>query len=160
MNLPIVQAAGKRPYPPRVSQLTATFWSRLAEGRFCVSKCGSCGRESFPPKAVCPGCWSDALSWTDVPGQGVIYSWTRIHAAPAVFQHMTPYAVGIVDLDHGLRLACLLVASPEQPLGIGGRVELIVLQFEDGPLFAARTTAGGEQPPHLHPSTAGLPPPA
>jgi uncharacterized OB-fold protein len=46
--------------------------------------------------------------------------------------------VGIVDLEGGLRIACRIVAGREGSIAIGDPVEMIVLRYEDGPLFAAR----------------------
>jgi uncharacterized OB-fold protein len=55
-----------------------------------------------------------------------------------VFAPEAPYAVGIVDLDSGIRLACRLIDSPDVDWKPGIQVEMTVLQFEDGALFAAR----------------------
>ena len=81
--------------------------------------------------------------------RGRLYSWTRIHAAPTAFAPEAPYAVGIVDLDSRLRLACRLVETPGVPLQIGQAVEMLVLQYEDGPLFAARPMAVSVPAAHL-----------
>lgn len=141
MNAPILRMQRNRPYPPRVSGFTAHFWAEMADGRLTTSRCGYCGRISFPPKALCPECWSQDIGWTDMPREGVLYSWTRIHAGPEVFQHLAPYVVGIVDFEQGLRLACPVVVSEGMEPAIGARVEMIVMQFDDGPLFAARMHA-------------------
>jgi uncharacterized OB-fold protein len=87
---------------------------------------------------VCPHCWSADIEWSDLGTRGTLYSWTRIHAAPAVFSAEAPYAVGIVDLDEGIRLACRLVERDRRPPQIGQVVEMLVLRYRDGPIFAAR----------------------
>jgi uncharacterized OB-fold protein len=69
---------------------------------------------------------------------GTLYSWTRIHAAPAAFADEAPYAVGIVDLEDGIRLACRVLEPDVLPLRTGMSVEMVVLAYRDGPLFAAR----------------------
>ncbi|MEJ7930569.1 OB-fold domain-containing protein [Ramlibacter sp. AN1015] len=137
-RLPEVRIDATRAYPPRASEFTQTFWEALREGRWRTTACQACGRRTFPPKPVCPHCWSTEVAWVDAGTQGVLYAWTRIHAAPAVFAPEAPYACGIVDLDEGLRLACRLVEPPGAPLAIGQRIEMVVLQYRDGPLFAAR----------------------
>lgn len=138
MSLPQLPVDAARAYPPRVSEFTRTFWSALGEGRWITSCCASCKRKTFPPKPVCPHCWSADVSWSGLGTQGTLYSWTRIHAAPAVFDSEAPYAVGIVDLTEGVRLACRLVEREGVPLRVGQPVEMLVLQYRDGPLFAAR----------------------
>lgn len=136
--LPLLPVAEDRAYPPRASAFTSTFWQALREGRWTSTRCKSCARQTFPPKPVCPHCWSTDVEWSPLGRTGTLYSWTRIHAAPAVFAPEAPYACGIVDLDDGLRLACRLVEDPQRPLAIGQTVEMVVLQYWDGPLFAAR----------------------
>lgn len=136
MNLPIINLDKKRAYPPRESAFTHRFWNSLEAGRFETTNCGDCGRASFPPKPFCPHCWSKKLSWIQLRGKGKLYSQTVIHAAPAVFRAEAPYRVGIVDLEEGLRIATRLIsdASPD----LDTPVELIVLRYVDGALFAAR----------------------
>lgn len=138
VTLPAIPMPGKRAYPPRLSPFTQHFWNGLREGRWQTSCCQDCGRQTFPPKPVCPHCWSTAVAWSPLSPRGTLYSWTRIHAAPAVFAAEAPYAVGIVDLDSGIRLACRLVEVSGVELAADMPVEITVLQYEDGPLFAAR----------------------
>src|SRR5690606_39039608 len=126
------------------SGFTQEFWTALGQGRWQTSCCKSCGKQTFPPKPVCPHCWSTDMGWADMGTGGILYSWTRIHAAPAVFAPEAPYACGIVDLDSGIRLACRLVERDDLPLKVGMPVEMLVLQYRDGPLFAARPVDGSK----------------
>jgi uncharacterized OB-fold protein len=93
-------------------------------------------RLTFPPKPFCPHCWSKRIDWIPLSGRGKLYSQTVVHAAPMVFQGEVPYRVGIVDLDEGLRIATRVLADHEPALDT--TVELVVLNYSDGPLFAAR----------------------
>lgn len=136
--LQMVSVAGNLSYPPRLSDFTQTFWNGLRTGQWQTTCCEDCKKVTFPPKPVCPHCWSTRVSWQPLGSKGVLYSWTRIHAAPAVFASESPYAVGIVDLTEGVRLACRLVAATDVALTPGMPVEMVVLRYEDGPLFAAR----------------------
>lgn len=140
MTIPVLRVEGKRAYPPRVSEFTRQFWEALAEGRFTTTQCGNCGKRTFPPKPICPHCWSKTVSWTELSGRGRLYSWTRVHAAPAVFASQAPYEVGIVDLADGLRIACALRPVAGAPFVPDMPVELVVLAYDDGALFAARPT--------------------
>lgn len=138
MKLDIISVATPRVYPPRVSEFTRPFWNALAEGRFITTQCRSCEKFSFPPKPICPHCWSADVAWNELRSSGSLYSWTRIHAAPAAFAVEAPYVVGIVDLDQGVRLACRLVTHERVEWVVGARVEMVVLAYQDGPLLAAR----------------------
>jgi len=141
MTLPVLTLDAALAYPPRISAFTKTFWDALGEGRWTTTCCSACGRQTFPPKPVCPHCWSAAVEWSALSAHGSLYSWTRIHAAPAVFAAESPYACGIVDLDSGIRLACRLVDGPDVVWQPDMRVEMVVLRYQDGPLFAARPAA-------------------
>ena len=135
-----IKIDGKRPYPPRVSGFTQTFWNDLAAGRFVTTSCVKCGRASFPPKPFCPHCWHGEVRWVPLSPRGVVYSSTVMHAVPAYFKHEAPYRVGIVDLDDGIRIATRLLGI-KSGFGVGEKVEIVVLEYEDGPLFAARVNA-------------------
>jgi uncharacterized OB-fold protein len=140
-KLDIITREGKRPYPPRRSELTSRFWDELAEGRFLSTRCDSCSKLTFPPKSFCPHCWNPKVSWVDVPKHGTVYSSTTVHIAPATFAHEAPYDVCIVDLDVGMRIATRLLRKHNGPVPVGTRVELVVLRYEDGPLFGVRAVA-------------------
>lgn len=141
MTLDSISVARKRAYPPRVSAFTQPFWEGLAQGKWQSTCCDACGKFTFPPKPICPHCWSDSMQWKGLSMHGTLYSWTRVHAAPKVFIDEAPYAVGIVDLDIGLRIATRLVEREGIELRCGIPMEIVVLQYEDGPLFASRTRA-------------------
>jgi uncharacterized OB-fold protein len=136
MTMPLVELPHARRYPPRVTDFTRSFWEALAEGRFLVTRCEACARHSFPPKPICPHCWTDAIVWEEQTTEGHIYSWTRVHAGPAIFEADLPYAIGIVDLDCGVRLACPLVGDALWACGMS--VELVRIRYTDGPFFGAQ----------------------
>lgn len=136
MTLPFVEIPRPRAYPPRVTEVTNRFWQALREGRFETTHCVACGRLSFPPKPFCPHCWGRDLSWVELSGKGRLYSKTVVHAVPAVFSDESPIPVCIIDLDEGVRIATRLVDGAD--LALDEPVQLLVLRFTDGVLFAAR----------------------
>jgi len=138
----LLRRTGARPFPPRVSTFTRTFWDGLAAGRFLTTRCRGCGRLSFPPKPLCRGCWSEEIDWVDVDPAGTLYSFTKVHVVPRAFLADALYDIGIVDLDDGVRLMCrLLEAGPETQ--IGDRIRMVSAIYDDGPLFAARVLPRG-----------------
>lgn len=136
--LEIVKITGTRAYPPRVTRFTKTFWDALREGRLITTQCEACHAHTFPPKEFCPHCWNRKMNWVDLSGRGKLYSTTTVHAAPAVFKHQAPYRVGIVDLVEGPRIAVGFWGDTAP--AIDAPVELIVLDYEDGPLFMGRAS--------------------
>ena len=134
MTLEIVKVTGPRPVAPRINAFTERFWSALAAGRFETTRCLDCGRLSFPPKAHCNGCGSRRFEWVEAAGRGRLYSATVMHQSAPAFG-AAPFTVAIVDLDCGVRLVTRLI----EPAPLDAVVELVVLAFDDGPLFAARS---------------------
>lgn len=137
-SLPVIHADGNRPFPPPRTEFTNIFWEGLKERRFLATHCESCQKISFPPKPFCPHCWGRKVHWRELVTHGVVYSATIVHAAPKIFQAQSPYHVCIVDLDDGVRLATRLIGVPSGINPINLRVELVVVKYDDGPLFAAR----------------------
>ena len=125
---------GDRPYPPRTTDFTQTFWDGLAERQFMTTSCMDCGKKTFPPKPICPACLGAKVEWVELAGEGRIYSFTIIHAAPSIFAHETPYAVGIVDTLEGLRVAARLLISPGR-LRIAMPVSVARMDYDDGAYF-------------------------
>ncbi len=139
-RMPILQRAGRRPFPPRVSAFTRPFWDALSDGRLMTTSCARCQRLSFPPKPVCRECWSQDFTWRALEPRGVLYSFTRVHVVPRAFVADGLYDIGIVDLTDGVRLMCRLMGDATQ-FAPDASVEMMVLTYDDGPLFAARPVA-------------------
>jgi len=139
MTLALQTVDRRRAFPPRITEFTRHFWQGLAAGRFETTRCDDCGRLTFPPKPFCSHCWSQRVAWVLLSGGGKLYSQTVVHAAPAAFQDEVPYRVGIVDLNEGVRIATRVLADIEPKLD--SAVEIVILSYRDGPLFAVRPVA-------------------
>lgn len=137
MSLPIVSCLGPRPLAPRLTEFTGRFWSSLQRGCLETTQCLGCQRISFPPAPTCRGCGGRESEWVELSGRGTLYSCTTIHAAPALFSAQVPYQVAIVDLAEGIRLVAGVLPNGELP-ALDSDCELVVTQYEDGPLFAVR----------------------
>ena len=48
------------------------FYNNLKEGRFTTTKCKGCGKVSYPPRVICPECYSEKLEWIDLPTKGKV----------------------------------------------------------------------------------------
>jgi uncharacterized protein len=78
------------------------------------------------------------MDWVRLSGRGKLHARTTIHAAPSIFQAEVPYSVGIIDLDEGPRLIAKVIDG-EGRIGNDDLVQLVVLAYDDGPLFAVRS---------------------
>ena len=126
-----------RPLAPRISQQTRHFWEALEQGHFEVSQCTTCEHSSFPPKSHCPQCGAGQVTWRRLSGKGRLYSQTTQYAGASQFQAELPFTLAIVDTEEGVRILTRLLDSGVEPQ-LDQAVELVILRYLDGPLFAAR----------------------
>jgi uncharacterized protein len=121
-------------YPPRMTEFTSVFWDGLREGLFQTSMCTQCRHMTFPPKPVCPECWSESVQWVELSGRGLLRSFTEVSAAPAMFADDAPYVLCIVDLEEGVRVLSRILASWDE-LSIDAPVQVQVRPAEPNFLF-------------------------
>ncbi|WP_349903432.1 Zn-ribbon domain-containing OB-fold protein [Parafrigoribacterium humi] len=98
--------------------------ARAVEGpegyQFEGSECLSCGEKYFPPRQVCFSCSGTQMRPYLLPSHGTLYSYSRVHVS---LQRETPYDVGYIDLDDGVRVFSVL-ASDGTPWAVDMRVRL------------------------------------
>jgi hypothetical protein len=95
------------------------FYKFLAQGKLMAGKCTRCGKIHLPPRPLCDNCFSQEFTWTEVSGKGKLLTYTVIHIAPPQFQPMTPYAVGIVQLENGAKIPGMITGATQKQLRIG-----------------------------------------
>lgn len=100
--------------------LTASFWDAARNGQLMIQRCLDCGRHQFYPRPFCLVCESQRVAPTEASGGGIVYSLTVVHIStdPSA---LSPYAVGLIELDEGPRLLGRLTSTD---LSIGDRVAL------------------------------------
>jgi uncharacterized OB-fold protein len=95
------------------------FYKNINQGKLLGGKCRKCGKVHLPPRPVCDDCYSREFDWTEIPSKGKLITYTIIHIAPAQFQSMAPYAVGIVQLENGLKLPGMIRGVPAEQVRVG-----------------------------------------
>ena len=110
------------------------YW-RLRKSKYNMigSKCTGCGSVFFPPRQLCQKCRSKGkLEDFKFSGEGEIVSWTIIRTPPEGFEHQTPYAVAIIKLNEGTKIAGQIVSDIEK-IQIGKKVRPVFRRlFTDG----------------------------
>ena len=100
--------------------------------RLLGSKCEGCGRHYFPrvPRCVNPRCRSASITEAPLGPSGTLYSYTVQHyepPPPVMFDKpFKPYAVGLVELSVGVRVAGLLKLDDLGSIAIGMPLTLVI----------------------------------
>jgi uncharacterized OB-fold protein len=101
------------------------YWREIPQRyRLEAAKCAGCGKVSFPPRSVCPKCGNAKFEATALPDRGVVRTFTVIHVAPSQFEDQAPYAIGIVELDGGVKITTQIVDCPLEDIKIGQKVRI------------------------------------
>jgi uncharacterized OB-fold protein len=95
------------------------FYKSLSQGKLMAGKCLNCGKIHLPPRPLCDNCYGAQFEWTQISNKGKLLTYTVIHIAPTQFQNLTPYAIGIIELDNGLKLPGMIQDVPQEQLKIG-----------------------------------------
>ncbi|MBC7129637.1 Zn-ribbon domain-containing OB-fold protein [Candidatus Bathyarchaeota archaeon] len=106
------------------------FYRNLRQKRLMGGKCRSCGKVHVPPRPLCDQCLSKDFEWVELPKTGKLLTYTVIHVAPQRFQEMVPYAVGIVQLENGVKLPGIIKDVQPEKLKIG---MTLTVDFEASP---------------------------
>ena len=111
-----------KPLPDVTDPLTAPFWHALAEHELRAQRCLRCGTYRLPAAPLCPACLAKASEWAPVEATGTLWSYIVYHRALAApFAGDVPYAVGEVELEHGLHLLSRIDAPVDQ-IAIGDQM--------------------------------------
>jgi uncharacterized OB-fold protein len=95
------------------------FYKFILQGKLMAGKCKRCGKIHLPPRPLCDNCFSQEFEWVEVSGKGHLLTYTIIHVAPPQFQAMAPYAVGILQLENGLKIPGKISGITSDQLKIG-----------------------------------------
>lgn len=104
------------------------FYKYINQRRLMGGKCQKCGKVHLPPRPLCDKCFSRGFEWVELPETGELLTYTVIHVAPPQFESMTPYTVGIVQIEDGLRIPGIIREAPPNQVKIGMKLKVV---FED-----------------------------
>ena len=103
----------------------ARYWREIPQRyRLEAGKCKACGQVYFPPRLVCAHCRSRQFETVRLADEGRLLTYTVIRVGPSQFSDQTPYAVGIVELDGGVRITTQIVDCRFEELTAGQRVRV------------------------------------
>ena len=103
---------------PQVNEANKPFFDGLKRREFLVPKCDHCGDYNWVPYPACRSCLSEEQTWTQVSGEGTVYTYSVIHRGPGAFNADVPYVAVLGELTERPRpmlvLGNLVGTDPDQ----------------------------------------------
>ncbi len=99
--------------------------------RLEAGRCKNCGKIYFPPRTHCGECNSNEFETIKLSDLGKILTYTVIRVGPSNFSQETPYAVGIVEVNDGVRLTMQIADVDVNKVEIGQKVKIIFRKIQD-----------------------------
>lgn len=112
-----------------IDEESKPYWDGLKKKKLFIQYCAACHQYIFYPRTICPVCFSEEISWVESSGIGKIYSYTVVHQAFGPFKAETPFVVGIVELDEGVRMMTRIIGEMER-IAIDKPVSVVFTEVE------------------------------
>jgi hypothetical protein len=101
------------------------YWREIPQRyRLEANKCESCDTTYFPPRLVCPQCKKRDLLPAKLAEKGKILTYTIIRVPPHQFADQAPYAVGVIELEDGVKITAQIVDCDFEELKVGKKVRI------------------------------------
>lgn len=107
------------------------YWEGARNHKLLVQQCSSCGTYRWYPRPVCGECGSFDHTWSEVKGNGKLFSYSTVYRPPMPeFKADVPFTVAIVELEgaSNVRLVGRLLGCPPEAIRIGMPLKV---SFED-----------------------------
>jgi hypothetical protein len=114
--------------------ITARYFREIPQRyRLEAARCRGCGETSFPPRLVCPECKGSNFETVVLSDHGTLLTFTVVRVASDKFSRETPYAVGIVELEGGVKITAQIADADVDGLDVGQKVKVVFRRIqEDG----------------------------
>jgi uncharacterized OB-fold protein len=123
------------------------FYDNLKAGRFTTTKCKKCGHVAYPPRIICPECYSEELEYIDLPKRGKVVVFTeQLRGVPLGFE--APLIHAWIDLGANSpvkRILSRIINCPAGQLKEGGEVQFVVFDVPAHPIEIKKETKTAER---------------
>jgi uncharacterized OB-fold protein len=123
------------------------FYENLRQGKFTTTKCKQCRWVAYPPRVICPECYSDELEWIELPKKGkvtvVVEKWGGV---PICYE--PPLIDAWIDLGANSPVKHILsrmINCPPETLKEGDEVQLVVFDVPAHPIELKREKITAER---------------
>lgn len=124
----------RRPQPSLEDPVFAPYFDGLRRGELTVQYCPDHGVQ-WPPREMCLVCGNPEPQWTQVSGEGVVYTFAVSYRAfNPYFADRLPVGVAVVELAVGVRLMGAW-EGPIEALACGARATAVPLVGEGAPIL-------------------------
>ncbi|MFC1932337.1 Zn-ribbon domain-containing OB-fold protein [Chloroflexota bacterium] len=124
-----------------------TFYENLREGNFTTTKCKQCGKVAYPPRVICPECYSDELEWIELPKKGKVLTATEKYVGvPLCYE--PPLIDAWIDMGEDSpvrRLLSRMINCEPGTLKEGDEVQLVVFDVPSHPIEIKKETITAER---------------
>jgi uncharacterized OB-fold protein len=118
----------KKPLPIPDSD-SEEFWEGCKRHELLIQRCEQCNSYRYPPRSICPKCFSMNTKWEKASGRGEVYTFSVVRVPPAPeWEPDIPYTIGVIQLDEGVRMVSNIVGCRPEDIQIGMKVEVV---FDD-----------------------------
>jgi uncharacterized protein len=125
---------------------TQPWWDATAQGKLLCVRCADCKELHYYPRPFCPRCGGDSVSWEQVSGEAILYTWSIVHQNDLPpFNQKVPYVAAVIDLVEGPRMMTNVVGCEFDDLRVGMSLQVEFEDIGEGfniPVFRPKATAG------------------
>jgi uncharacterized OB-fold protein len=114
------------------------FYQFLREGRFTTTKCKACGSEPFPPRIMCPDCYSTDMEWIDWPTTATVIDFTEEMIGVPLGFGKPPLIHALIDLEGKKTFFARIINVKAGELKAGDKVKLAVFDVDPVPQEVGR----------------------
>ena len=107
------------------------FIDHLEEGKVTGTKCKTCGKTYFPPRADCYNCLNSEMEWFEVSGTGELLSFSRLEYAPVGFEGDLPYTIALLDYGDYKVFGRTDPSIPYEKLLVGMKMKTAVTELDN-----------------------------
>jgi hypothetical protein len=110
------------------------FIDHLEEGKVTGTKCKTCGKTYFPPRADCYNCLDSEMEWFEVSGSGKLLSFSKLEYAPVGFEGDLPYTIALLDYGDYKVFGRADPSIPYEKLSVGMKMKTSMTELGSGQL--------------------------
>jgi uncharacterized protein len=110
------------------------FIDRLEQGKISGTKCKTCGKVYFPPRADCHNCLGKDMEWFDVTGKGRLLTFSKLEYAPSGFEADAPYSIAVLDYGDYKVFGRIAKDLPDAEIKVGMEMKAVPNTLPNGQL--------------------------